>query len=150
METEKKKTKEKKANNNYTFKAVGWTLGTLVLCVGIFLLADVLFPFKGLGSREEFRDLQMNLSVLIGTLSTIMVLVCAYLVYIYSRDYLELRSKFTLGVLSAVVALMIFALTVNPFFHFFFGIMGNPGVFTLIPYFFATAALVILAWVSSR
>lgn len=147
---EKRKAKEEKGKNNYNLKAAGLTILAVVFCIGIFFVADALFPFRGLGGRAELRDLQMNISVLVGILSCFMVLICAYLLFIYSRDYLELGSRFTLGILAAVVSLMIFAITVNPFFHLIFGIMGNPGLFLLIPYSFATAALLILAWVSSR
>lgn len=146
----KEKGAKKNGKNNYGFKAAAGTVLILALCVGIFFIADALSPLRNLGTREEFRDVMMNMSILVGTLSTLMVIVCAYLVFVYLKDYLELKSSFTLGILAAVVSLMIFAITVNPFFHLFFRMGADPGMFTLVPYVFATVALFILAWVSSR
>lgn len=145
-----KKAKGKNGKNNYGFKAAAGTVLILALCIGIFFVADALSPLRNLDTKQEFKDAKTNISVLLGTLSTLMLIVCAYLLFIYLKDYLELRSGFTLGILAAVVSLMLFAITMNPFFHLLFGMSKDPGVFTLIPYFFATAALFILAWVSSR
>ena len=83
-------------------------------------------------------------------ISLVMFVLSIYLIYIYLKDYLELKSKFTLGILLAVISFMFFALTSNPMFHMVFGLFGREGIFTLIPLLFATISLGILAWISSR
>ena len=71
-------------------------------------------------------------------------------IYIYLRNYLELKSKFALGIALAMVALLTFAITSNPLLLGFLGIYGNMGLFSIIPMFFAMIALGILAWMSSK
>jgi hypothetical protein len=79
-----------------------------------------------------------------------MLALSIYLTFVYLKDYLELRSKFTFGILMAVIAFMMFAITSTPLLHWFLGIYGRPGMFSMVPYVFATISLAILAWVSSR
>ena len=148
MAKEKETKKERK--NNYSFKAVGFTLLVVVLCIGIFFVADLLTPFRGLESREEFRALHESQFLLMNSVSTVMFLISIYLVFIYMKDYIELRSSFTLGILLAVVSFMLFAISSNPLLHMMLGVFGKQGIFELIPMVFATMSLGILAWVSSK
>lgn len=146
----KEKEAKKEVKNNYSFKAAGFTLLVVILCIGIFFVADLLTPFRGLESREEFRALQESQFLLTNSISTVMFLISFYLVFIYMRDYIELRSRFTLGILLAVISFMLFAISSNPLLHVMFGIFGKQGLFALIPMAFATISLGILAWVSSK
>ena len=148
---EKGKEKEgKKPKNNYGFRAAGFTLLIVVLCIGIFFVADALVPVKGWENRRELMALQESYLYIMSSLSSVMFLISAYLVFIYLKDYLELRSRFTLGILLAVVSFMLFAISSNPLLHVFLGIFGKMGLFSIIPMVFATISLVILAWVSSK
>jgi len=142
-------------------------IGTLLIVlfsVGILLAANMMFAFRDIDERIGPRDQcqprpapgevaprSPDLFFMIGAVaSTLMLLLSVYLVYTYLKDYMELKSAFTLGVLSAVVAFMLFALTANPMLHSFFGVYGRFGVMQIIPYVFATVSLAILAWVSSK
>lgn len=151
MANEKKtKAKGKNGKNNYTVKAAGLTLLIVAFCIGIFLFANMLTPFRGLESREEVREIMQSYFLITAMLSSIMLVIAIYLVFTYLKDYLELKSSFTLGILLAVVSFMLFAITANPFLHMVLGIFGDPGLFSIIPLVFATISLAILAWVSSR
>ena len=147
---EKAKEKSENPKNNFGSKAAIGTLLIIVFAIGLFIIADVLFPFRGWESRAEMHQLmqwEFSISML---LSSVMFLVSIYLVYIYLKDYLELKSKFTLGVLLALVSFMLFAISWNPLLMSLFGIWGKPGAYSMIPMTFATISLVALAWVSSR
>lgn len=145
-----KEKEAKKEKNNYSFKAAGFTLLAVVLCIGIFFVADALAPFKGLESRRELEAVKQSSLYIMSSISSIMFLISAYLVFIYLKDYLELRSRFTLGILLAVISFMLFAISSNPLLHVMFGIFGKQGLFAIIPMAFATISLGILAWVSSK
>ena len=147
MEKEKEAKKEK---NNYSFKAAGFTLLAVVLCIGIFFVADILTPFRSLENREEFRAMMESQFLIMNSISTVMFFISIYLVFIYMKDYLVLRSRFTLGILLAVISFMLFAISSNPLLHIIFRLPDKSGLFTLIPMIFATISLGILAWVSSK
>ena len=147
---ENQKEKRENPKNNFGNKAAIGTLLIIIFAIGIFVMADILFPFRGWESREEMHQLMQwgfNISILI---SSVMLLVSIYLVFIYLKDYLELRSSFTLGVLLALISFMLFAISWNPLLMSLFGIWGKPGVYSMIPMTFATISLLILAWISSR
>ena len=83
-------------------------------------------------------------------LSLMMLVMSFYLLFIYLKDYLQLKSKFTMGLIVAVFSFMLFAFAANPLLHMFLGVYGGQGLFPLIPYLFATLSLAILVWVSSK
>jgi hypothetical protein len=148
---EKKQEKEaKKGKNNYGFKAAGFTLLAVLLCIGIFFVADMLTPFRSLENRDEFRAMMESQFLIMNSISTVMFLISIYLVFIYMKDYLVLRSRFTLGILLAVISFMLFAISSNPLLHVVFRLPDKSGLFTLIPMVFATISLGMLAWVSSK
>jgi len=136
--------------NNTTVKSVIGTMLILVLSIAVFVIADMLFSFKNFSSREEAM-VAIGKYLGISTIVTLAMLVLSvYLTYIYLKDYLELKSRFTLGILLAIISFMMFSITSNPFFHMMFGVPGKDGIFELIPLLFATISLGILAWISSR
>lgn len=150
MEKKQEKQGKKQGKNNYSFKAAGFTLLAVVLCIGVFFVADMLTPFRGLESREEFRAVMESQFLIMNSISSIMFLISIYLVFIYMKDYLVLRSRFTLGILLAVISFMLFAISSNPLLHMVFRLPDKSGLFTLIPMIFATISLGMLAWVSSK
>jgi len=141
--------KEKRKNNEAGKAAIG-TLIIVFLSVLVFFIADMALSFRDIDSRREFRELQMNQFLISTILSSAMFILSIYLIYIYLKDYLELGSRFTLGILFAVISFMMFSIASNPILQHIFGIHGNPGIFMLIPPLFATISLAILAWISSR
>lgn len=136
---------------NETVKALGGTLLALLIAVGILFVADAVFSFRNLAdTREEAAMVMGQIFVIHTTLSFAMLLLSFYLSFIYLKDYFQLKSKFTLGLLAAVFSFMMFALTANPLIHVILGVYGGKGIFSLIPYLFATISLGILVWVSSK
>lgn len=139
-----------KKKNNPALKAAIGTFIIVFLSIAVFLIADTMFRFREFGSREEFRNLMENQMLLSTFISFAMLVLSVYLIFIYLKDYLELKKSFTLGILLAVVSFMLFAMSSNPILHWFLGIYGKNGLFMLIPPLFATISLAILAWISSK
>lgn len=142
--------KQTKKGNNVAEKAAAGTLIIVVLSIVILFMADKVVSFKDVNTRYEFKELVDNYMMFGNIITLSMLLLSVYLIFIYLKDYLELKSSFTLGVLLAVISFMLFAVTSNPMFHQFLGIYGKTGVFMLVPYIFATISLAILAWISSK
>ena len=137
--------------NNFTFKAAAGTILALLLAVAIFVIVDAASPIKKWGPPPpDSMDIMQSVFLLQIGLSTAMILLSLFLLFTYLKDYLQLKSGFTLGVLFAVFSLMLFAISANPILHMFLGIYGSRGLFTVVPYLFATLSLAILVWVSSK
>jgi len=142
--------KEEKKQNNTAIKAAAGTLIILTISMAIFFFVNLAIPFRDFGSRDEVREIMMHSMIISSVISSLMLVLSIYLIYVYLKNYLELKSKFTIGILLAVISFMFFALTSNPVFHMIFGLFGKDGIFNLIPLLFATISLAILAWISSR
>ncbi len=68
---------------------------------------------------------------------------------IYLDIYRTIKSKFTLGLVTMILLLLMYALTSNPLFHFRFGYETiGLGPFTILPDIFTTVALLILFYIS--
>src|SRR3989339_158838 len=121
------KTERKKIN--YSVVAGINTVAIALVALALFLFINLLFPFK----RNELFDMQATF-VITSTLSLFMLILSIYLIFTYLKDYLELKSPFTLGILLMIISFMLFALSSMPFIHNFFGVLGRPGLFSIIPY----------------
>jgi hypothetical protein len=145
--------------NDMTLKALGGTMLAVLLSVVLLMAANLAMPFRqlepGTGpSGEPPVDLHegppQEVFLIHAALSFAMLLLSLYLFFIYLKDYLLLKSSFTLGLMLAIFSFMLFAVTANPLLHMFFGVYGRGGIFPLIPYLFATTSLAILVYVSSK
>jgi hypothetical protein len=134
--------KEKKVD--YTGKALLGTILIPLILLAVLFIFDLLFPFR----RQPLDENRFFIMGNFFSLATF--LLSLYLTFIYLKDYLELRSRFTLGVLLVIISLMMFALTSSPFIHMLFAVYGLRVMLSMVvPYLFATVALAILAWISS-
>lgn len=137
--------------NNFTYRAAAGAFLALLLAVGIFLVVDAAAPVRKWGPPQpDTIGIMQNVFLLQMGLSAAMIMLSLYLLFTYLKDYLQLKSAFTMGVLFAVFSLMLFAISANPVLHVFLGVYGSRGLFTLVPYVFATLSLAILVWVSSK
>jgi hypothetical protein len=133
-----------KAKKDYTAAAALGTFGIIAASIVIIAVADLVFPFW----RGSISGMLMFLAM--NVVSMFMLALSIFLTFVYLKDYLELRSGFTFGILMAVVSFMLFAITSTPLLHWFLGIYDRPGMFSMVPYVFATLSLAILAWLSSK
>ena len=143
-----------KTKNDLTLKAIGGAFLALIISLGMLLAANVAVPFKQLEPRGEPPAAppggMPEVFLIHACLSFAMLALSFYLFFIYLKDYLQLKSRFTIGLLLAVFSFMLFAIAANPLLHVFFGVYGRDGIFQLVPYFFASLSLAILVWVSSK
>ncbi|MFA5108185.1 MAG: hypothetical protein WC492_01480 [Candidatus Micrarchaeia archaeon] len=140
-----------KKENNYALKSAAIT--TVVVLISIFglMFANNFMLTKRFGGGFMPPPEFLFLGILSYVLSTLCLGLSVYLMFIYIKDYLELRSSFTLSIVFSLVALMLFSLTSNPMVHSMFGFNANRAdIFSFVPLFFTTIALAILAWVSSK
>lgn len=147
---EKAKGKERGKGNNLAFKAGAGTVLLVLAAVAAYMVADVALSFKHIDTRAEARMIMEQQFVLTSLISLLMFLFSIYLIYIYLKDYLALRSGFTLGLLLMMFSFMMFSIGINPLLQLFFGVYGKTGLFSFIPIGLATLSLAILAWISSR
>jgi len=126
------------------------TFAIVIATLALFLLVDSLTPFERMERNPPF-ELMQNWFMISSALASAVLALSLYLIYTYLKDYIELKSKFTLGILLAVFSFMLFAITSNPVLHRFLGLdRGGMGPFSLMPLLFAAISLAILAWISSK
>ena len=143
-----KKEKLKKEQNNNVLKALFGALGILVLSIVLLLLFNLVVPFQRFNPNWLVRN-YFVISILFTSLVGILSL---YLIFIYLKDYFELKSKFTLGIILTATSFLLFAITSNPLLCKFLGVYGKGGggLFSLIPMCFALISLAVLVWISSK
>ncbi|PIT84778.1 hypothetical protein COU37_01395 [Candidatus Micrarchaeota archaeon CG10_big_fil_rev_8_21_14_0_10_45_29] len=142
-----KKNKIKKGESKLNAVAALGAVGIAVLGFLLFFAADALILSGGRGRMPpmmggDFFLFRSFLSMLIMGFSL-------WLVYVYLKDYMELKNELTLGILFAVIAFMLFGISSIPQLHRMLGI-GAAGIFDTLPLVFAALALAILAWVSAK
>lgn len=146
---------EKRKENNLTLKALCGAVLALIIALGILLAANAAMPFRqfepgGVPPREAPPDVFRGVFLASAVLSTLMLVLSFYLFFIYLKDYLQLKSGFTIGLMIAIFSFMLFAVTANPFLHVFLGVYGRNGLFQSVLYLFATISLAVLVYVSSK
>jgi hypothetical protein len=81
--------------------------------------------------------------------SFVNVFLISSLFVIYVDIYLTLRSKFTVGLIVTIVALLVYAITSNPILQIFLGYpISGPGPFLFIPDIFTALAAGVLIYLS--
>ncbi|MFH1470453.1 MAG: hypothetical protein ABIF01_01785, partial [Candidatus Micrarchaeota archaeon] len=73
-----------------------------------------------------------------------------YLLYIHLKDYLAIRSGFTLGLVAFLFSFLLYALSSLPVIHVFFGRFGMASVFSFIPMLFSAIGLLVFAKLSNE
>jgi hypothetical protein len=137
--------RKKGGKDGFSKKALVGTVLIVAAALLSFMLFDSLVPF-----RRGMPGMMMDMFALLGSLSFLIIAFSIILIYTYLKDYLELRSSFTLALLLAIVSFLMFGISSNPMVQSFFGAYGRPGFFIFMPYLFAALALGILAWVSNK
>lgn len=113
--------------------------------VGLLLAEIFLPPIAGVGMQGQ-SGLYLRLKSIFTTVNMAFAII---LMAGYIRLYLDVRSKFTLGLLLAMFSLFIYAATSNPLVHALSGFcLSGLGPFAMIPDVFAAVALGILVYLS--
>nr|CBH39808.1 conserved hypothetical membrane protein [uncultured archaeon] len=93
--------------------------------------------------------LLVNIKALI-TLGNLILLLC--LLFIYAKNYGQIKSQFAMGLIAFIVLLIMQALTSNPFVPAMWGIRRMPilGLFAIVPDVFEFVALSVLLYISLK
>lgn len=117
----------------------------LAAAVGLVLAEWLLPPLAGAGMQGlDGFYLRMK-----SVTTTMNMALCVLLMASYLRMYLEVRSRFTLGLVFVMFTMLVYAATSNPLIHAVSGFcLAGLGPFTMIPDLFAMAALGTLVYLS--
>jgi hypothetical protein len=133
-----------------------------VIIVSSFLLPSVQFvgireaegrPSIGPGGAVVDSQTAIDLNsyfTLRLALSIINTLLVVYLLFVYVRNYLILKSSFTLGIIAFLFSFLMYALSSIPTVHMLFGPFRIAEVFSFVPMLFSAIGLVIFARLSSE
>lgn len=122
-------------------------LAALALSMPVLAFAQPGGPGQGMRMHGDF---EWYYSVK-GVLSTVNLVLLVILLIIYLRVYSDTRSEFALGLIVFALAMMMYAITSNPWLQSGFGFRGSGlGPFAFFPDLFALVALVILLFFAVR
>jgi len=132
---------------------MNWKAFTIIALAALALSMPVLAFAQPRGPGQGMRmhgDFEWYYSVK-GVLSTVNLALLVILLIIYLRVYSDTRSEFALGLIVFALAMMMYAITSNPWLQSGFGFRGSGlGPFAFFPDLFALVALVILLFFALR
>ena len=161
--------KEKKLKNKDTNTdnlATLYTTALIILAFAVIIISSFLLPgIQAVGMRESegrinlgsanvtnshvFADLNSYFTIRL-ILSIFNTLLVVYLLFLYVRNYLILRSGFSLGIVAFLFSFLLYALSEIPLVHGIFGPFGIAGVFSFVPMLFSAIGLIIFAKLGSE
>ncbi|MCX6777102.1 MAG: hypothetical protein NTY73_04015 [Candidatus Micrarchaeota archaeon] len=161
---EKKQEKNKGAGDNG--RAALYTTALIIAAFAVMIISSFLLPsvqFVGMkeaegrpnmgpgamGGSQTSIDLNSYFTLRFA-LSILNTLLVVYLLFMYVRNYLVLKSNFTLGLIAFLFSFLLYALSSIPFVHTLFGPFGIGGVFSFIPMLFSAIGLVIFVKLSNE
>ena len=107
-----------------------------------------------IGGKQPLESVRPNMLIVnikaLITLGNLILLLC--LLFIYAKNYGQIKSQFAMGLIAFIVLLIMQALTSNPFFHYTCGYrrMYTLGLFGILPDLFEFVALSILLYISLK
>ncbi|MEM4257291.1 MAG: hypothetical protein QXZ13_01755 [Candidatus Diapherotrites archaeon] len=127
----------------------------IFLVVFLSFLFDLVFPGPKMMRFHFARNFDLGLlesfSIISVFLNTINSFLLIYLLYNYITIYLNLKSKFALGLIVIASALFAQSVSANPLVAQFFGFRGfGLGPFALIPSIFTLVASLVLIYLSRQ
>ena len=132
---------------------MNWKAFTIIALAALALSMPVLAFAQPGGPGQGMRmhgDFEWYYSVK-GVLSTVNLVLLVILLIIYLRVYSDTRSEFALGLIVFALAMMMYAITSNPWLQSGFGFRASGlGPFAFFPDLFALVALVILLFFAVR
>ena len=107
-----------------------------------------------IGGKQPLESVRPNMLIVnikaLITLGNLILLLC--LLFIYAKNYGQIKSQFAMGLIAFIVLLIMQALTSNPFFHYTCGYrrMYTLGLFGILPDLFEFVALSVLLYISLK
>ena len=162
MAKRKIKSENKNAGGNGA-QAILYTAALLVAALAIIAASSLLIPSFGPGARggmmgggsfgvppEEIGIALESSFTLRYVLSFFNVIIVIYLLYIHIKDYLRLRSAFTLGLIAFLASFLMYAIATVPTMHLLLGAYGRAAMISFVPMLFSAIGLLIFAKLSSE
>ncbi len=148
-----KKKNSKAGNAKINGISLLYTLALIAAALGIIILSSLLLPGIGRAMRHEpgqfgqqpERDiafLEENFALRAG-LSALNVAFAIYLLFIYVKDYLSLKSSFTLGIIAVLFSFLLYALSSTSLLRAVLGPYGIASGLSFVPMFFSAIGLLI-------
>jgi|GEM_PF-1733357 len=154
---------EKKSANGSSMRAMLYTAGLVVAALAIIVASSWLIPSFGPGTRggmmgggfgalppEDIGNAIENLSALRFVFSLFNVIIVIYLLYIHIKDYLRLKSTFTLGLIAFLASFLMYAISTVPAMHLLLGANGRAAMISFVPMMFSAIGLLIFAKLSNE
>lgn len=139
-----------------------FTLALIVGAVGLIVVSSILLPGLGRAIQppgpgisgppppsEDLAPFENNMSLIL-FLSLLNVGLAIYILYIYVKDYLSIRSSFTLGMVAFLFSFLLYALSSSPLMHTALGPYGIASTLSFVPMLFSALCLLIFAKLSSE
>ncbi|MFA6328547.1 MAG: hypothetical protein WCY41_03810 [Candidatus Micrarchaeia archaeon] len=155
---------EKKNASGGRGRAILYTAGLLVAALAIMIASSLLIPSFGPGmpngiggdrfgsppKPEEVGNAIENMATLRFALAFFNVAIVIYLLYIHVRDYLRLKSSFTLGLIAFLFSFLMYAIANVPWLHMLLGPFGRAAMLSSVPMMFSALGLIIFAKLSNE
>ena len=139
-----------------------YTALLVVAAVAVMLFSSALLPHFGLQRRGGGlpgvpQELQPNQSLFAGdyplvrlVLSITNLVLVTYLIYVYTKNYLQLKTPFALGLVAFLFSFLLYSIATLPLFHMLLE-EGNRTAFTsFVPMLFSAIALLIFVKLSNE
>jgi hypothetical protein len=127
----------------------------IAAALGVLALSSLLVPqlehgFRGPPNPQAFPSDIGNYVVVRFALSAINLLLVVYLLFIHVRDYIRLKSSFTLGLVVFLFSFLLYALSTFPLVHMLLGPGGREAFLSFVPMVFTTLGLLVFAKMSNQ
>ena len=154
---------EKKSANGSSLRAIIYTAALVVAALAIIAASSMLIPSFGPGMRggmmggnygapppEEVGRALDSFSDMRSVLSVFNIIIVIYLLYIHIKDYLRIKSSFTLGLVAFLASFLMYAISTLPEMHLLLGSYGRAAMISFVPMMFSAIGLLIFAKLSNE
>ena len=143
--------------------AIIYTAGLVVAALAIIAASSFLIPSFGPGMRggmmgsgygapppEEVGRALDSFTDMRSVLAVFNIIIVIYLLYIHIKDYLRLKSTFTLGLVAFLASFLMYAISTLPEMHLLLGSYGRAAMISFVPMMFSAIGLLIFAKLSNE
>jgi cytochrome bd-type quinol oxidase subunit 2 len=145
--------------------ALLWTIALIVGALLIMVGSAYLLP--GVGRFIPDSDVQRGVGGFVGApapppegigeylalrfvLSTLNIALVVYLLYVYVKDYMRLKSNFTLGLVAFLFSFLLYAISSLPLLYMLSIRQGFASAFSFVPLLFSAVGLLIFVKLSNE
>ena len=154
---------EKKSAITGSQQAMLYTAGLVVAALAIIAASSFLIPNFGPGMRggmmggsygapppEEVGRALDSFTDMRSALAVFNIIIVIYLLYMHIKDYLRLKSSFTLGLVAFLASFLMYAISTLPEMHLLLGSYGRAAMISFVPMLFSAIGLLIFAKLSNE